>query len=631
MRALWIVLSREVAERRMLLAGALVLGIVPFLYLFLPGTGARAGEAAETRLQIGALLALVAMGLTALILGSTIIARDLAERRLGFYFSRPIPGWAVWGGKVLAAFALTLATGALTALPAVLAGWRSLSRSWSWPDFALGLALLLALLALTHAAGVILRARSPWLVLDLAAALVLPLIVVAATRQVLRYGFLSFLDLPYVVGGIVLLVVLAAGAAQVMRGRTDLRRGHRILSLVLWGGLFAVTAGYAGFCRWLLAVEPADLRQASASGAPAGPWLSLAGRAAYRGGHFLMNTDSGYSLLLPGSAFPVHFSADGRKAAWFTAVKPWSDDSSVSLSLVDLSAAKPKPISLPLTLPRSPAFELSPDGARIATIEGNRLLVYSLPRGDVLASAAIPRDPYQGRVRFVGSERVRLYAFSFESQEYDTQVLDLDIPANRLLDRGSWAGSLFPFLEPWSPDGRHLLLWGGKSARAQLVEVETGKVTELYAAAPVPSQPSVPPRPLLWSGFLADGRLVLVDRGEDRRILRVLRPGTTEERQFSFRSRFFSLGGQPAPDQLLVAISAQPEPAAKDLEIHLVDLAAGTERLLARGLKPLWGSWEAGPASTAATLFYRPGKGIVRLDLGTGRETVVLPAAEPDV
>ncbi len=206
-----------------------------------------------------------------------MIARDLGERRLGFYFARPISGGAIWAGKMAAAAVLAAGAGALVLLPVLLTGnapdpsgyWGSVMTGGplSMPWLALGwLGVILLALAAANAAGVILRSRSPWLLLDLAA-----LSVTAATTwtcleiltragaglttwmgisgpdPTMRVALLQ--DVEAVVAGVVLIALAAAGAAQVLRGRTDLRRGHRSLSIVLWGVLLpaslvlAVTPG----------------------------------------------------------------------------------------------------------------------------------------------------------------------------------------------------------------------------------------------------------------------------------------------------------------------------------------------------------------------------------------------------
>src|SRR6185369_4286735 len=96
---------------------------------------------------------------------------------------------------------------------------------------------------------------------------------------------------------VALLAALAGGAVQVLAGRTDLRRGHRLLSLTFWGLLLAGVLGLVGWSAWLVAATPGDLVQvARADAAPGGNLLAVQGLAAHREGYaplFLLDAESG--------------------------------------------------------------------------------------------------------------------------------------------------------------------------------------------------------------------------------------------------------------------------------------------------------------------------------------------------
>src|SRR5262245_46348770 len=125
MKAFATVFGRELAERRLLLLAALLLGLVALAAPWIPGLPPQSAD--ELRGGVALVLTGLLTTVTAVLLGGSVIARDLAERRLGFYFSRPIPGGALWAGKLTAAVALVLASGVLASTPALLAGAR-LSR-----------------------------------------------------------------------------------------------------------------------------------------------------------------------------------------------------------------------------------------------------------------------------------------------------------------------------------------------------------------------------------------------------------------------------------------------------------------------------------------------------------------------
>jgi len=179
MRGFVAVFEREIVERWVLALAALALGLVPLAAPLLPGMPASPPALVRSGVALG--LALIVSLVLAVLLGGSVIARDLGERRLGFYFARPLSGAAIWAGKLTAAAALAAGAGVLVLLPVSLLGevpdpsgyWGSFNSGGS----ALGrlglsmvwLGVLLLAVLVSHAAGVILRSRSPWLLLDLAA------------------------------------------------------------------------------------------------------------------------------------------------------------------------------------------------------------------------------------------------------------------------------------------------------------------------------------------------------------------------------------------------------------------------------------------------------------------------------
>src|SRR5688572_31008663 len=96
MNAALAIARREVRERRSLLAAALILGLLPVaLKRLLPVPADDIGE------LLSILLYLAFPTAVALAVGASIVGRDVVERRLGFYFSRPLSAGALWGGKFL--------------------------------------------------------------------------------------------------------------------------------------------------------------------------------------------------------------------------------------------------------------------------------------------------------------------------------------------------------------------------------------------------------------------------------------------------------------------------------------------------------------------------------------------------
>lgn len=117
--------------------------------------------------DVGEMLALVLFlafpAASALAVGGSLIGRDLAERRLSFYFSRPLAAGSLWAGKFLGGAALVVASFVCCILPLA----RSLAPA---PGALVAWALaLLGLMGLAHVASTMYRSGSRLLVLAMLA------------------------------------------------------------------------------------------------------------------------------------------------------------------------------------------------------------------------------------------------------------------------------------------------------------------------------------------------------------------------------------------------------------------------------------------------------------------------------
>lgn len=240
MSRLLAVAARELRERWLLLPGAIVAGFFP---LVVPAFG-ESREIAPTVGIVGSALFGIA---AAVVIGSSMLARDAANGRLGFLFSRPLPWGTIWGGKWLAAIALAATTSLLMAIPWTVAyplsslgghhgdSWlRAFWESGAPSPFAV---ILLLAIGLANFMGTAFRSRSSWLAVDLFLVL---LAVWTVRRSVapLRWELLTPL-------GILATAFCVASAVQVAVGRTDLQRAHRAMSLVFWAIVF-LALGLAG-------------------------------------------------------------------------------------------------------------------------------------------------------------------------------------------------------------------------------------------------------------------------------------------------------------------------------------------------------------------------------------------------
>jgi hypothetical protein len=631
------ILIRELRERRLIALAALLAGLGSLAAPLLPGVAHL--QPSEVRAGSALGLAVILTSALALLLGGSIIARDLAERRLGFYFARPLSGWAIWGGKLAAALVLTLGAGLLVLLPAGLLGDFDLSGGGSFPNplgeslpavAGTGAFVLLFLLLAAHAVSVIVRARSPWLVLDLLGACGVFLLLLHARDRLFYAGaFGTVLLLGLLALVLALLALLAASATQVLRGRTDLRRGHRTLSLTLWGVLLATGLATEGAASWILNVTPRDLTQGEVLAVdPAGSWIAVAGPAAYRRGFhptFLLDAASGRfertrisALADPGRLL---FASGGGRAVWVEPRGPVSTLGMTDLVSLDLRDPQAVPRRTNISYPDSPyRLALSADGRRVAAASDGRLVIDEVETGRLLAAIDLSGNlRYPEMLRFASPTRVLLYQHEVSENPGDLLQSRLEIHAaevgGRLTRVGETDGGRGFFFWRMSPDNRRFLTRGTRGGPLRAHDAGNGAV---LAERPMERG--------FEATFLADGRIALVQAGEAWRELLLLAPDLTELRRFRFDgARTLAVGGQPAPDRLTVATSAQPENIAEagDYQARVLDLATGGSRVLGDGLLPVPFS-KAGPKSAGPTLFRTAGGGLVRIDLATGERRVLV-------
>ncbi len=627
MRGFAAVFRRELAERRLVLLVGLA-GLVPVALPLFPGISQIGGDLRSTTALVTALL--TSTGL-AVLLGSTAIGSELSQGRLGFYFSRPISGRAIWAGKLGAAFALSFAAALLVALPEAaidgLRPWGFLTSDLPQPRpvfpnaafttvwflFAWAALTLLAVLA-AHSASVMIRARSALLALDLGALAVVAGLLVASRD---RLGYAEAEDPAALVSLGALLLAFAAlgaaGAAQVVAGRTDARRGHRILSLVLWTPLLAGAIAAWAFAGWVLAATPADLTGPfRIAPSPAGSWLTVRGEAAHRAGYepdLLIDTRSGRYLRLPPRPM-LRFSADGRHAAWLARE---GMGRAGELFTADLAAARVVPVRSRFGLDR-PARELalSPDGARVAAAVAGRLLVADLATGRLLAAAPLDYLRATLGLAFTDPSHVRFHRTrwpGFETGASKYEIVELDLATGRLEPTGAFTAPAYPPVA-LAPDGRRLVFRDRADGRLvdRVLDAHTGLlICDIQASAPYP------PFLLLLSG---DRYAELVgDARKGAWALAVYGPDGRALGRFPLASNV-RLGGQPDAGHFVYA----EKDDGRTWALHLLDLATGATRLVGRDLRPL--DVEDGRLPPP-NIFWRSGWKLVRVDLATGAERAV--------
>jgi len=641
MRGFVAVLQREVIERRMLLLVAGLAGLISLLVPYLPGTSPQAVE--DIRGATALVLSFVVSVVLSVILGGSVISQDLAERRLSFYFSRPVSGPAIWAGKMTGAVLLVFCSTALVFLPALLAGSRFYSSLFGnvvpgrdpagsvfLIQLAVGLGLLVPFLLLAaHAVSVMLRARSVWLLFDLIALGTVAALVQIAEGKLRFQGALT--PAFHIVEAVLVttfLVLLAASLVQVVRSRTDLRKSHRWLSVTLWSPLLVFGLASQGYAHWVLDISPEDLDEISfVQSAPVGDWVLLGGKAKHRGElrpMFLWNTSSGRSVFLRDTYHVLEpqiwpeISANGRRAAWLALLQNRSI-SQFELRTLDLTQPNAVPVATPIAFPsieigRLKDIALSPDGSRLASLERARLLVYEISTGRPLVSLALPPQAISRnqRIQFLAPDLIRLYVLYLDSKGITTtNIYEANLKARKLTQTGGSRRALW-LQGTVEEDHERIPIRNLNRGLLNILDGKTGEVLTTLPASRLPWAMSAP---------LTRGRFAVPSGRKGSWDLNIFAQDGSELRRFHFDGvHNLQAGPQPDPDHLFVVSWTGQEPEDGQ-RLWLLDLESGSSKLLGEDLVPAARS--SSPGSPGSKLF-RQGDQLVRLDPLRGEKRVVL-------
>jgi hypothetical protein len=606
MRGMATVALRELLERRMLLALALALGVLSVLLPLLPFIR-RAGTPSESRDLLAWVLACGFSGGLALVLGASVFGRDLSEGRLGFFFSRPVSGLALWTGKLSGAFLLTLGAGLLTLLPATLLGGGLLAPILRIrPDYRIGLerpieglwlhlalaAGLLFLLAAGHGVSLAIRSRSAWVILDLCALCVVALAVLIIGKELLlRWAGEEAARLTVGLMAGLLLALLVAGCVGFCVGRTDARREHRAFSLALWACVTIVLAAIGLRAAWYLNPSPDVLGLWYIAGSPRGDWVHLRGKA--RGDKdgfftsFLLNARTGAAVKLETlSLDTVEFSPDGSVAGWISpAGFPWNPR--FELVTADLREDKPEPRETGVLVKQSmEGLLFSPSGERLAFADGQSVSILETRTLDSVASFRLPvqtHGRWWDRGHFMTPGLLRLYhmdAGEGAKPERTVTILEFDVPTKKLTPCGRVEAEDVQWVKLHPPADRLLV----RSAREDgwiayvLCEGRTGARVAVLGGADRDG--------FTRATWLSDGRVALAEEKGSRLALTIYSPDGQPEATFDLgEGRRPLLGAEPAPGLLAVSVrppgksawNAGPE-RHKPRTLLLVDLATGQVR-----------------------------------------------------
>lgn len=620
MSAATAVFRRELIEKRKSILFCLVFGCVPVFAPLIATlvTGSRSGSSG-LRDILASILAITLFITVSFLGGVTTIGRDLVEQRLSFYLARPISTAALWFSKLGAVLVVAFACGIAVLIPATLVGGGILSLprfgTLGFDEIVIAAALGIPFVALVgHAAGIAVRSKSAWLALDVFALGVVGFFLWTFLRVLIitlggRLGLALFAALTIVL----FLALAAAGHAQLEYGRTDIRAGHRAMSLTLWIPVLVFVGGATAYLAWLDTGSPADLNRVMVEKvSPRGDWMQVGGPRHLGldyGASFLFNPSTGESVSLGALSGSV-FSPDGSTAAvvQFSLVMP--DSVVASLSVAKLDSKPVRLVQKDIAFPGyPPTLGLSRDGSRLATFDSHTISVIDLAQQKTLMSATVSQESLfrAARLHFLGDEIVRCYAAG-GPRGNSLHVFELNLRTRKARELAVIAithGNDFRV----TSDGTAIL------SGAKLFDVTTGALLRTLGSDEKSK-----------SDILADGRIVVTRTGSGRSELELFDRSGTPIRTIALpATSSIRIAGEPEAGQVLL----QPEMD----EAWVVDLDAGTwQRIVTRGTLTGAGLWNQrsdastplAPGSIATRLVMRSDGSLVEVDPATGRERVIV-------
>jgi hypothetical protein len=640
------VAAREISERKLVLFGALLVGVIPLAIPLLPGLGGP--QARDVRFVTALFLSLTIFVAFPIVFGATVLVSEITQKRIAFYFSRPLSAASIWAGKMLAVFVISVSGACIAAIPTILFDGKRAFAAFDTSGPAAVYLLLSTLLLIvgTHILSSMVRLRSAWIVLDFLLAALFAVAVALSLRGLFLAGFWNLYDLNHSSEWLMwwlaapfIAALLVATHMQVAEGRTDTRRSHGALSATLWGLMTLLAIPLAGLAWWVSAATPKDLVATySTLAAPRGSWVGVSGPLRARGSAgatFLYDTVSGHFIKRQWErgGDPVEFSADGTRAAWLQGDPGFFELKRTGiLRIADLGATAPAAIVSDVEVSVWVQLALSPSGRRVAVLDGSTLAAYEISdpshARQILASR---REKEYRSIAFVGENTIRLSPRGFGAMRKEIAPRELEIEEVNLLPKKFLVtgqlerDTLASLRVRISADGRHLV-----ETRERNLTLHDGRTGALLATL---SEDLEAPK----IRFLSEDRIVVAGVANRKAILKIFLEG---ERESVLRVELgpaasVILGAEIAPGRVAVALNSfrsNDERAQRAWKLAFVDVATGAVSPGPDGLAPAdrfswWQSAVLPPAEAgteASTLFLDANGRLVRLDPATGAQTVLL-------
>jgi hypothetical protein len=635
MNAPMAVMAREVAARRELFVLAAAVAVIAATVPYLPGI--EEADPLELR-TVASLTASLALGwLLAMIFGATLIGRDLVDGRIGFFFARPLSAFSIWAGKAAAAMLMVWLCEAVVLLPSFLGGGIYhflMGEGMVWIAVVGFLVMPLMLYLLAHAVGIMARARTAWLFLDLAGFVIF---TVLAWLSVVPYLTMGARIALLVVGGSLaasLVFALAIGGAIGLAvGRVDLRRTHGALSLALWGTLALLCAAVVIYSGWLRDFGPSDFESVEVQTvAPDGRWVEAIGWAPRRLDVYrrcLVSTSDKRWLALPAQprfhsrGVQLQYSSDGSTVLWLGSA---TGDEPRAVWWADLG--RPDPSSRPtnLIVAQDSALVLSADGSRIAILEDGTVSIYELDDERMIKAVRLPHDLGPTAIFFPSPDSLRVFSRTTDTG-HSLLMAEVDVASGE-------------FSRTAEVDALAKLSWIGIDAAWERLVVwkrtEPGHVPvkDFYRATDgsFVRRANVPGFPR----FLQDGRIVILNQVDDiaRLIVEVFEGGERIVHELEGREGYWFLG-EALPNEIALSRLADPLDRRQGLQVELLNVDTGKVRLIGAHLRRAfpWFQWNSGTSGVvfwynsqpaASRLFIDQSGALVRWDPETGELVLVV-------
>lgn len=428
MNAAVLIASRELRDRGRLFFIAACMAVVPFVAAFVVKE--------NRQLAIATVAGFVAAAYTctlALAMGVSMIGRDLTEKRLSFFFTKPVSAASIWIGKVTAGIATWLGAFLIVILPTYLFahdGWTGMWTAGGAPVMAYTLIMSTVLFFGSHAASTMLRSRSALVALDFALLTIMIVTLFGMIRPILLGGGLDVAVTITLCVSVAMLAILAVAPVwQISRGRIDPRRNHAAFSTAFWSGAAIVVVAASAYAMWLISPPLASITDYFAvDQSPTGRWMYLSGQTKNRGSYlasFLIDRTTGERERIAVSPWgTVHHTADGKSVVWmqYDDLLPGRGSFRFYTRRFESGA---KQVATPLTMSMPASAQLSHDGSRIAVTRSKRLEVYELATGRLLGAAPGIGDTDVVAMYFAQPDVVRVVELSRRAPKLVIRTFDM--------------------------------------------------------------------------------------------------------------------------------------------------------------------------------------------------------------